>query len=161
VSAEEGGLGRIVSCGGDGKINVFQLVSGLFLLASFPPVEAWLISSSFSTTQSKPTTDGEMPTHSLLSTIESAHGVSDVNHVAWCKLSPAKAAETLRRLEGGEEDEEGAGEKMETETEQEEDPRWKGGENLFASAGDDGAVKVWLVGEEGGEPTASKEETKE
>ena len=27
VSAEEGGLGRIVSCGGDGKINVFQLVS--------------------------------------------------------------------------------------------------------------------------------------
>jgi len=133
----------------------------IFFFSSFSSVGAWLTSSSFSTAQSKPTTEGEMPSHSLLSTIESAHGVSDVNHVAWCKLSPAKAAETLRRLEGGEDDEEGAGEKMETETEQEEDPRWKGVENMFASAGDDGAVKVWVVGEDGGEPTAAQEETKE
>lgn len=111
--------------------------------------------------QNKPSTVGEMPSHTLLSTIESAHGVSDVNHVAWCKLSPAKAADTLRRLEGGEEEEEeGAGEKMETE--HEEDPRWQGVENMFASAGDDGAVKVWVVGDEGVEPTAaSTTETKE
>ena len=75
----------------------------------------------------------------LISTIDSAHGVSDVNHVAWCTLSPLQAARTLRNLEGGEEDPEERGEET-------EDPRWTGCENLFASAGDDGVVKVWSAG---------------
>lgn len=74
--------------------------------------------------------------------MEEAHGVSDVNHVAWCKLSPTKAAETLRRLEGGEEDEREDGQ----DGQREEDSRWKGTEDMFASAGDDGLVKVWTVG---------------
>lgn len=83
------------------------------------------------------------PQASLLATVEDAHGVSDVNHIAWCKLSPAKAAETLRRLEGGEEDDEDVDQGASGSPE--EDPRWHGSENMFASAGDDGVVKVWTV----------------
>jgi hypothetical protein len=71
--------------------------------------------------------------------------VSDVNSVSWCKLSPAKAAETLRRLEGGEEDEEPMDEETLKDSEREEDPRWRAAENMFASAGDDGLIKVWVV----------------
>ncbi|KAI5475144.1 cytosolic iron-sulfur protein assembly protein 1 [Pseudohyphozyma bogoriensis] len=113
VSKEEGGLGRIVTGGGDGRINVFQIM--------------------------KPTDPSEGPTHTLLTTLESAHGVSDVNHVAWCRLSPLKAAQRLRVLEGGE------GAEEEENEEVEEDPRWKRGEDMFASAGDDGVVKVFVV----------------
>lgn len=75
-----------------------------------------------------------------------------MNHVAWCTLSPAKAAETLRRLEGGEnedEDEDMEERDQDGETAQsrpvEEDPRWRGARDMFASAGDDGSVKVWTL----------------
>ncbi|GAA5891740.1 hypothetical protein JCM6882_006190 [Rhodosporidiobolus microsporus] len=123
VSEEEGGLGRIVTGGGDGRINVFQMT--------------------------KPPTPSDPPAHILLARIEDAHGVSDVNHVAWCTLSPSKAAATLRALEGGEEDEaeevEEAGEGRRAAGKEEEDPRWKGARDMFASAGDDGLVKVWVV----------------
>lgn len=103
-----------------------------------------------------PPFDGKtsMPTHTLVASVESAHGVSDVNHVAWCRLSPAKAAETLRRLEGGEGD---ADEDEDTaRREGEEDPRWARTKDMFASAGDDGVVKVWVVDQvlEGVEPSA-------
>ncbi|GAA5854165.1 hypothetical protein JCM8547_008251 [Rhodosporidiobolus lusitaniae] len=112
-SEKEGGLGRIVTGGGDGKINVFQM--------------------------SKPSSPSSVPSHTLLASIEDAHGVSDVNHVAWCTLNPARAAATLRALEGGEEEAEEDGKK------DEEDPRWKGAKDMFSSAGDDGLVKVWVV----------------
>ncbi|GAA5970345.1 hypothetical protein JCM21900_001651 [Sporobolomyces salmonicolor] len=135
VRARDGGLGRIVTAGGDGRINVFQLTQ---------PASA------------KP---GTSPSYALLASVEDAHGVSDVNHVAWCTLSPAQAAKTLQRLEGGEgedEEDEGAGESktgggkegVEQEGEgegEDEDPRWKGARDMFASAGDDGLVKVWMV----------------
>jgi hypothetical protein len=75
--------------------------------------------------------------------VEDAHGVSDVNHVAWCTLSPSRAAATLRALEGGEEEEGDEGE--ERAKKDEEDPRWKGAKDMFASAGDDGLVRVWTV----------------
>ncbi|GAA6032577.1 hypothetical protein JCM8097_004824 [Rhodosporidiobolus ruineniae] len=115
----EGGLGRIVTGGGDGRINVFQLTA--------------------------PAAPNSPPSHTLLASIDDAHGVSDINHVAWCALSPSKAAATLRALEGGEDPDldaeadegEGAG--------KEEDGRWKGAVDVFASAGDDGVVKVWRI----------------
>ncbi|KDE06747.1 hypothetical protein MVLG_02943 [Microbotryum lychnidis-dioicae p1A1 Lamole] len=121
VEETQGGLGRIVTGGGDGVINVLQMM--------------------------KPSTPEGPPSYKLISSVESSHGVSDVNHVAWCKLSPAKAAATLKKLEGGqdeednEEDQEMEGENPSTE----EDSRWKGVEDMFASAGDDGLVKVWSV----------------
>ncbi|GAA5861027.1 hypothetical protein JCM1840_003055 [Sporobolomyces johnsonii] len=122
---DQEGLGRIVTGGGDGRINVFQLAKP---------------------TSAKP---GTSPSYTLVASIEDAHGVSDVNHVAWCTLSPARAAKTLRRLEGGDEDEskmDEGNERAENEDEDgDEDPRWKGARNMFASAGDDGLVKVWMV----------------
>lgn len=84
-----------------------------------------------------------MPRHELISTIESAHGVSDVNHVAWNRLNPLKAAETLRNLEGGD-DVDLDDNDIERE-EGEYEKKWKGVENLFASAGDDGVIKVWRI----------------
>lgn len=122
-----GGLGRLVTGGGDGVINVYQMVrhfsrSSLLTAEQLPPNDA-LGALSFE----------------LIDTVESAHGVSDVNHVAWCKLSPLQAARTLRNLEGGEEPEMEDGE---TET---EDPRWQHCADLFASAGDDGVIRVWQV----------------
>lgn len=83
--------------------------------------------------------------------VEDAHEVSDVNHVAWCRLSPAKAAETLRKLEGGEGEQEEEEDEANVEVDggtgraKEEDSRWRGSENLFASAGDDGLVKIWKL----------------
>ncbi|SCZ89555.1 BZ3500_MvSof-1268-A1-R1_Chr9g10452 [Microbotryum saponariae] len=121
VEETQGGLGRIVTGGGDGVINVLQMM--------------------------KPSTPEGAPSYKLISSVESSHGVSDVNHVAWCKLSPAKAAATLKKLEGGQDEEENE-EDQEMETEDpstEEDSRWKGVEDMFASAGDDGLVKVWSV----------------
>ncbi|BGP16964.1 hypothetical protein JCM10213_007410 [Rhodosporidiobolus nylandii] len=119
TSEEDGGLGRIVSGGGDGRINVFQM--------------------------SKPTSSSSAPSHTLLATVEDAHGVSDVNHVSWCTLSPSRAAATLRALEGGEDDPEEA-DQAEGAKRDEDDPRWSGARDMFASAGDDGLVKVWSVG---------------
>ncbi|BGP08865.1 Cytosolic iron-sulfur protein assembly protein [Rhodotorula toruloides] len=120
VSEEEGGLGRIITAGGDGRINVFQMT--------------------------KPTSPDAPPTHTLLETIEDAHGVSDVNHVAWCHISPSSAAAKLRALEGGEADPADDGE---DESGVKEDARWERAGDMFASAGDDGLVRVWIVDSEG------------
>ncbi|SCV69775.1 BQ2448_1169 [Microbotryum intermedium] len=126
IDEKEGGLGTIVTGGGDGVINVLQML--------------------------KPSTSDEAPSYKLVSSVESSHGVSDVNHVAWCKFSPARALATLRKLESGDDDKEETERDQELDQgntdqggAQEEDSRWKGVENMFASAGDDGVVKVWLV----------------
>lgn len=87
-----------------------------------------------------------------LATLEDAHGLSDINTIKWCTLSPSKAAATLRSLEGGEE-----GEDAEI-TEGETDSRWKGCEDWFATAGDDGLIKVWKLEEGEVEPQDSMQE---
>lgn len=136
----KGGLGRIVSVGGDGSINVFQMVrarvtvqTDTFFTVSHPQIES----------QDKATP----LKHQLVASVQDAHGVSDVNHAAWCRLSPAKAAATLRSLEGG--DGSGAesddGVRTSAGHTLDQDPRWRGTENMFASAGDDGIVKVWML----------------
>ncbi|GAA6058202.1 hypothetical protein JCM3770_005009 [Rhodotorula araucariae] len=121
VAESEGGLGRLVSCGGDGRINVFQMTA--------PRADA--VSAG--------------PAHTLVARVEDAHGVSDVNHVAWCVLDPRKAAATLRALEGGD----AAGDDADADADAvggpEADSRWDGAQDVFASAGDDGLVKVWRV----------------
>lgn len=82
-----------------------------------------------------------MPAYTLLTSLESAHGVSDVNHVAWCRLSPSKAAETLRKLEGGDRDDDDD----DVVGPEGDDPRWARARDMLASAGDDGVVKVFMV----------------
>lgn len=88
-----------------------------------------------------------MPRWELISSIEEAHGVSDINCVSWNRLNPAKAAATLRNLEGGDdpdldmESDEGASEEERKRGEE----KWIGVENIFASAGDDGVIRVWYV----------------
>lgn len=92
-----------------------------------------------------------------IATLEDAHGLTDINSIKWCTLSPSKAAATLRSLEGGEEAEE---EEAERESESEVDSRWKGCEDWFATAGDDGLVKIWRLeeGEEGEQRVESMQE---
>lgn len=80
----------------------------------------------------------------MVDSIASAHGVSDVNHVSWCKLDPGKAAATLRRQEGGEEADEDTMDVEEPKLGS--DSRWEGCTDMFASAGDDNLVRVWRVG---------------
>lgn len=81
------------------------------------------------------------PTHRSISQVEDAHGVFDINHVSWCKLSPQRASASVSRLQDGAEDE---------DAEDDDDTaaavlarRWRGCEDLLATAGDDGLVKVW------------------
>lgn len=67
-------------------------------------------------------------------------------------LDPARAAATLRALEGGEDEPDAAergegqdGEDARAQRDRDDDARWKGARDVFASAGDDGLVKVWRV----------------
>lgn len=110
--------------------------------------------------QTQPTEPQGVPNHSLLARHESTHGVSDVNHVAWCRLSPSKAAATLRALEGGEEDpaEEDGGKGNGEKEEADGDERWKQSRDWFGSAGDDGVVRVWKVVDHGAEGEGTKTE---
>ncbi|KAK4048187.1 Cytosolic iron-sulfur protein assembly protein [Microbotryomycetes sp. JL201] len=119
LSSSERGLGRIATAGGDGRINVYQVTA--------------------------PMNDTEMALQfQLVTREEDAHGVSDVNHVSWCRLSPTKAAARLRSLEGGDDsgDEDGA-----AALSLDDDPKWQGTRDMLASAGDDGIVRVWSVSE--------------
>ncbi|EGO03451.1 hypothetical protein SERLA73DRAFT_158096 [Serpula lacrymans var. lacrymans S7.3] len=84
-TGDEDSIGWLASTGGDGKINV------------------WRINES-------PENSGprkEALEHTLLATLPSAHGTSDVNAVAWC-------------------------------------PR-AGYEDMLATAGDDGSIRVWKI----------------
>lgn len=138
LDKKAGGLGRLLTGGGDGVINVFQMVRSRSALALV------LTRLTPALPQTQPESSPlDAPGHQLVASIDSAHGVSDVNHVSWCRLSPAKAAETLRQLEGGEADEDA--EMADGSAEPKEDARWAGSENMFASAGDDGVVRVWRV----------------
>ncbi|GAA5988077.1 hypothetical protein JCM10908_002053 [Rhodotorula pacifica] len=146
VDRKEGGLGRIVSAGGDGRINVFQMLEP----SKAPAAPATTVDSDETTVADDAATTPTSslnPRHILLTQIEDAHGVSDVNHVSWCTLSPALAAAKLRALEGGEEDPDQDQEGLAAQGTGggEQDPKWRRTKDMFASAGDDGLVKIWLV----------------
>ena len=142
----KGGLGRIVSVGGDGTINVFQMVRAKVCRSNWHSLTV-----SYCQTESQ---DKAAPLkHQLVASVQDAHGVSDVNHAAWCRLSPAKAAATLRSLEGGDDSgaESDGAERTRSGRTLDQDPRWRRTENMFASAGDDGIVKVWVLDDNEGE----------
>ncbi|GAA5947800.1 hypothetical protein JCM3765_001089 [Sporobolomyces pararoseus] len=122
IEEKQGGLGRIATCAGDGKIRIWQVTRP----TSTEPEAAPILTS--------------------LITLEDAHGLSDINSIKWCTLSPSKAAATLRSLEGGEEDDE-----MANDSSTDVDSRWKGCEDWFATAGDDGLIKIWKLEQEEGE----------
>ncbi|PLW05067.1 hypothetical protein PCANC_12382 [Puccinia coronata f. sp. avenae] len=68
-------LGMIVSCGGDGVINVFKLSKGV-------PVSGLDISSA-------------QPDVVLLAQRKKGHGTSDINDVAWCKVkAPTQSSDS-------------------------------------------------------------------
>ncbi|GAA5929400.1 WD40 repeat domain-containing protein [Sporobolomyces koalae] len=116
--SDEAGLGRIATCAGDGRIRIWQVTRPTSTDLDAPPTLVPLV------------------------TVEDAHGLSDINSIKWCNLSPTKAAQTLRSLEGGEEDEQDASEQGQ---EEQEDSRWRGCQDWFATAGDDGMIKVWKI----------------
>ena len=102
ASTRSGNLGRIATAGGDGKICVLEVTEG-----SGSGSGAW----------------GEVETR-LVGVMEQAHGVSDVNCVAWAPAS----------LNGPESDA--------------AHPSSHGAmSDMLASAGDDGTVKVWTLAE--------------
>lgn len=141
LGGDPSGLGRLVTGGGDGRINVYQMVRCALSLLSSPALHSLI--PTHPNEQGPPPDPSSAPTHALLARLESTHGVSDVNHVQWCRLNPGKAAATLRALEGGEDGADGEGEKQQGEAE--EEARWSASRDWFASAGDDGVVRVWKV----------------
>ncbi|OAV94360.1 hypothetical protein PTTG_03379 [Puccinia triticina 1-1 BBBD Race 1] len=97
-------LGMIVSCGGDGIINVLKLSKGI-------PVSGLDISSA-------------QPDVVLLVQRKKAHGTSDINDVAWCKVKASNKSTDLDQSD------------------------WRTGvHRLFASSGDDGSIRVWRITE--------------
>jgi hypothetical protein len=68
-----------------------------------------------------------------------------VNHVAWCTISPKLAARKLRDLQGEPSEPEEAMEEGAAPARKGEDPKWAAAVDMFASAGDDGVVRVWTV----------------
>ncbi|POY71141.1 hypothetical protein BMF94_5898 [Rhodotorula taiwanensis] len=164
VPSSQGGLGRIVSAGGDGRINVIQMLepsieaskeagessdpssAAAAADSTTKPTDPSLESADASeamTADASPASLPLGPRHSLVAQIEDAHGVSDVNHVSWCTLSPALAAAKLRALEGGEDDPDQ--DRSGATVAEDKDPRWDATRDMFASAGDDGLVKIWVV----------------
>ncbi|GAA5883159.1 hypothetical protein JCM3774_006859 [Rhodotorula dairenensis] len=187
---QAGGLGRIVSAGGDGRINVFQILQPSLPPSSLSPPSSSLKQGATpaghreAVTEDRPSdatapappppqekeeepssssspNRNPNPRHTLVCRIEDAHGVSDVNHVAWCSLSPKLAAKKLRALEGGEEEEEEEDDGNDSDLERvgegegeggDPDPRWGRTRDMFASAGDDGLVKIWVVDSDSSDP---------
>ncbi|CAD6976708.1 unnamed protein product, partial [Tilletia controversa] len=74
----------LASAGGDGRINVFELTE---------PEQAWDPTKPVSS----PTTLS--PTHTLLTTLPSAHGVSDINSLAFAPTSYPSAISTQSRFQ--------------------------------------------------------------
>ncbi|KAE8202886.1 hypothetical protein A4X06_0g2491 [Tilletia controversa] len=113
--ARERSLGRLASAGGDGRINVFELTE---------PEQAWDPTKPVSS----PTTLS--PTHTLLTTLPSAHGVSDINSLAFAPTSYPSAISTQSRFQEIDDDAD----------------RAKGAMgHLLASCADDGSVRVWVL----------------
>ena len=92
-------LGWIASTGGDGTIFVWELTVSPRAFCTCPLLTA---SQELDGSQESPRL-----THSIIARVDAAHGVHDLNTIAWC-------------------------------------PR-PGMEGTFATAGDDGHVKVWKV----------------
>jgi WD40 repeat protein len=85
----EGGLGLLASGGGDGKIIIWQVVRPV---ASSSSAEAGV-----SATETKTEANTETPTESAatvrmypVAAVREAHGVSDVNSLAWCPRGEGK-----------------------------------------------------------------------
>ncbi|KAL9936283.1 hypothetical protein V8E36_005125 [Tilletia maclaganii] len=120
----ERSLGRLASAGGDGRINVFELTE---------PETPWDPKQPVSS----PT--ALSPSHTLLASLSSAHGVADINSVSFAPAynhspSGAAKAEALSSLEA----------RSEEVNEDEERAKAEVG-HLLASCADDGTVRVWLL----------------
>ena len=72
----------------------------------------------------------------LLASVDDAHGVYDVNCVSWCRLQPPSrsAPDDMADDDAGE-----------TATERDPDGRFARAHLMFATAGDDGAARVWRL----------------
>lgn len=127
-------LGRIITTGGDGKICVFGVTA-------IPNDSA---RSGFSIQ------------HTVLATFEQAHGVYDVNSITWCRLGQQSAASssqeqsTNRWQPPPKQVDDDGDDTMDVEDGPEakasrQSSMWKDARNVFATAGDDGMIKVWRL----------------
>ena len=77
---------------------------------------------------------GKPVEHTLLASVDDAHGVYDVNCVSWCRLQPpSRASDDM------------ADDDAETAAERDSDGRFARAHLMFATAGDDGAARVWRL----------------
>jgi WD40 repeat protein len=117
-------LGRLVSTGGDGKICIFGITAD----------------------HDESERSGFSIQHEVLATVEQAHGVYDVNSVTWCRLGQQSGPQPpLKQAEDDDQDsamdtEDGVEQKAARQA-----PMWKNAQNVFATAGDDGMIKVWRL----------------
>ncbi|KAK0562499.1 Cytosolic iron-sulfur protein assembly protein [Tilletia horrida] len=115
-------LGRLASAGGDGKINVFEMTE---------PESPWDPISPISSPAVL------CPSHSLLASLSSAHGVADINSIAFAPTPPQHSAPQQQAQQQQE--------RFQEVNEAEENLQKSMGSNLLASCADDGSVRVWVL----------------
>lgn len=113
-------LGRLASAGGDGKLCVVGL--------SAKPV-------------TESSRNGLVVRHTLLASVEQAHGVHDLNNVQWCRLGKEAAPSEAGPSNGA------AIEEMDEDSYKPDVSKtWQEARNMLATAGDDGDVRIWRFG---------------
>lgn len=158
-SGASGSLGRIAAGGGDGRICVFEVVSPggherNLLMTSQHGISHISLLHCPPLLKTAPTAPSLKPTATLIASIADAHGVSDLNSLAFGpvdvsgKSSGMTMADFPDAPQGGDDD----GERFE---EIQDDEGGSGGtsssptttrfNHLLASTGDDGSLKVWRL----------------
>lgn len=141
IKGEHGeSLGRIATGGGDGTINVIEIVSPS-PLSSDMLIDPDGHSQRRGTPVSGLDTTIPEPEHTLIARRVRAHGVADINSVSWCKVRP----ETSRADDEMDEDEADADGSFGVRKPSKGDDKWAQARGWIASAGDDGVVRVWSV----------------
>ena len=112
-------LGRLASAGGDGKLCVIGL-------SAVPAGES--------------SRNGFEIKHTLLASVDQAHGVHDLNNVQWCRLGKdSDSSDSQPKPNGHAED----GDMDEDFYKPDAKKAWQEARNMLATAGDDGDVRIW------------------
>ncbi|KAK0535583.1 Cytosolic iron-sulfur protein assembly protein [Tilletia horrida] len=123
--ARERSLGRLASAGGDGRINVFELTE---------PETPWDPAQPVSSPSAL------CPSHTLIASLASAHGVADINAVAFAPTQHPASPPRQAAAQSGQ----AQASRFEEIDEEAEKGRLAMG-HLLASCADDGSVRVWVL----------------
>lgn len=149
TKGREGTLGRIAAGGGDGRICVFDIVSFLLeRLIAKPMGDALTLTTACSFLQLPPQSAGSLtPIATLVATVADAHGVSDLNSLAFGPIDLTGKASGLSLGDFPDAPAAERFEEIEADGEKEGSSAAAGQswDHLLASTGDDGTLRVWRL----------------